>query len=999
MFQTYELFFVILGYLFVLFLVAHYAEKREKQNRSITTNPYVYALSLAVYCTSWTFYGSVGKAANSGLDFLTIYLGPTLMVSLWWIILKKIVRISKASRITTISDFIGSRYGNSIMVSAIVTIIAVVGIAPYMGLQIKAIINTFTLLTGNTAGSSFIGSLITFLLGVFAIMFGARRLDASERHSGMVFAIAFESVIKLVAFLMVGVFVTYKLYGGFGDIFSKMRASEFAHLLQIGEDSNVLYPQWFSLTFLSMMAIMFLPRQFHVSVVENSDENHIRKAMWLFPLYLLLINIFVMPVAFGGLLMGISPSLADSYMLILPLSVEQNLLALIAFLGGFSAATAMIIVESLALSTMVMNSLVIPTMYSFSEARGFSAVIINIKRVVIIGVIFVGYMFAVAFGEFYSLVDMGLKSFEAVSLFAPPFLIGLYWKGGNKKGAMAGLIGGFTVWLYTLLIPAMYRAEILHEGTLIRMIFESEMLNPHALFGLKGLDKWSHSLLWSLAVNCALYFGVSIFTRQDEEETKQAISFVEMVPSYSSFMGKVKDIGEIESILCQYIGFAEGKTAIRRILTSRGIDTKGITESDLLVIRDDAERILSGAIGSTIATMILKDRLILTDREREDLSDSIRDMAGNLRLSRQELTEANKQLTFLKEFSENIIESLPLGIVTIDERERVTYWNRYMEKLTGITKGQSYNENVRALIGDMHDCFLDDSIETGEFTCDRARERGANGDSLIKINISPFMDKGKGHVLVLEDITEKHRLEKELSQASKEASLGRLTAGVSHEIGNPLASISSLVQELREIELESGENRTFKLDSLENINSHLERIARIVRSLGDFARISSVDKTPSDLVEILDRMITLIKYDKRAKNIEFISDIKEVPPVLVNPDQIQQVLFNIALNAIDAMPGGGSLNISIDETDGYVEAKFKDTGTGIDKDVIDRIFDPFFTTKPLGKGTGLGLSICYGIIRDHNGDIDVISRPGHGTTFSIKLPKAGVISSVQGKEN
>ncbi len=311
MFRTYELLLIILGYLSVLFLAAYYAEKKEKEGKSISNNPYVFALSLAVYCTSWTFYGSVGKAANSGLDFLTIYIGPTLMASLWWIVLKKIVRIAKTNRITTISDFIGSRYGNSLAVSALVTAIAIVGIAPYLGLQVKAIITTFTICTGNTAGSNFIGSLITLFLGIFAIIFGARKLDASERHSGLVFAVAFESVIKLIAFLIVGIFVTYGLFNGFSDIFHQLGQTEYHYLLHIENNSGNTYGEWFSLTFLSMMAIMFLPRQFHVSVVEIFNENHIRKAMWLFPLYLLLINIFVMPVAFGGLVQGISPSLSS----------------------------------------------------------------------------------------------------------------------------------------------------------------------------------------------------------------------------------------------------------------------------------------------------------------------------------------------------------------------------------------------------------------------------------------------------------------------------------------------------------------------------------------------------------------------------------------------------------------------------------------------------------------------------------------------------------------
>ncbi|MBA4371225.1 MAG: hypothetical protein C0402_00005, partial [Thermodesulfovibrio sp.] len=442
MFQGWLLFFGILGYLSLLFLIAHIADRREKAGRSIVSNPYIYSLSLAVYCTSWTFYGSVGKAATSGLSFLTIYLGPTLMASLWVLLLRKMIRIAKENRITTLSDFVGSRYGNSLFLSALITIVAVVGITPYLGLQIKAIMNSFSILTGSTAGLSAAGWMITLILGIFSIIFGARRLDTSERHEGLVFAIAFESIVKLAAFLAVGIFVTYGLFDGFADIFDKIKGSEFGELLFLGVGTPLSHTEWASLLFLSMMAIMFLPRQFHVAVVENSDPAHVSKAVWLFPLYLFLINIFVLPVAFGGLLLGGSQAGADSFVLTIPLEQGRQFLALFVFIGGFSAATGMVIVESLALSTMVMNSLVMPAIFRFNEMEGFPAVILNIKRLVILGCTFLGYVFAISIGEFYSLVDMGLKSFEAVTIFAPSIIFGLYWKRGNKKGAAAGIIAG-----------------------------------------------------------------------------------------------------------------------------------------------------------------------------------------------------------------------------------------------------------------------------------------------------------------------------------------------------------------------------------------------------------------------------------------------------------------------------------------------------------------------------------------------------------------------------
>jgi Na+/proline symporter/signal transduction histidine kinase len=986
MFKGYFLFLFILGYLSILFLIAYYAEKKEKAGKSIVSNPYVYALSLAVYCTSWTFYGSVGKAATSGFSFLTIYLGPTLIASLWWIILRKMISIAKKNRITTISDFIGSRYGNSISLSALVTIVAVIGITPYLGLQIKAIMRTFAILSGEAHGTMAAGWIITLLLGVFAIIFGARKLDSSERHEGLIFAIAFESIIKLAAFVMVGIFVTYGLFDGFIDIFEKIKESDYGTLLFLGAGTSVSYQEWAALLFLSMMAIMFLPRQFHVAVVENSDVSHVSKAMWLFPLYLFLINIFVMPVAFGGLLLGGSQSDADSFVLTIPLSQGKQLLTLFAFIGGFSAATSMIIVESLALSTMVMNNLVMPGIYKFNKMKGFQAMlpwfIINVKRITILGCVFLGYFFAVSIGEFYSLVDMGLKSFEAVTIFAPSIIFGLYWKKGNRNGAIAGIVAGFIVWFYTLLMPALLKSGILNTEGIFVYISNSDVLNPHSLFSLKGLDKWSHSLFWGLFFNIGFYVGLSIFTKQTGEEERQSLMFVDSYsPKLIASQGNYS-ISQIEDILGQYIGKVEAKDIINNFIKKNNIERKTISHAEIIRLRDEAERVLSGALGSAISTIILEDKFTLTAQERGELSSSIKHITDTLRLSRQELAEANRNLAYLKEFSENIIESAPVGIVTIDSHLRIKYWNREMETITDIEKNKASNKIITELLP---------WIKSEMLTVSEHKEIVVQTTSLqsFNINISPFKDPSGGFVVIIENITEKRKMERHLLQSSKLASLGKLTAGISHEIGNPLASISSLIQELKSLNVDHGEHVEFTEESLDTINTHIDRIARIVRSLGDFARISSAEKVPSKISEIIDRTVNLVKYDKRFRNIQLTTEITDIPLLQINPDKIQQVFLNIILNAIDAMPDGGKLSITARNNGAFVDIYFTDTGTGIEETAINRIFDPFFTTKQMGKGTGLGLSICYGIIKEHNGSISVKSKKGEGTIFNIKLPVNG----------
>jgi sigma-B regulation protein RsbU (phosphoserine phosphatase) len=980
LFSITVLFSIIFAYLVLLFLVAHYAEKKEKMGSNLVSNPYVYSLSLAVYCTSWTFYGSVGKAANSGLSFLTIYLGPTLMAVLWWIILRKIVYIAKQNRITTISDFISSRYGNSLFLSALVTFVAVVGITPYLGLQLKAIMTTFSVMAGKPEGSHFAGWFIALVLGVFAIFFGARRVDLSERHGGLVFAIAFESAIKLIAFVSVGICVTYGLFSGFGDIFARIRVSEFANLMTIGKDSHVSFMEWTSLTFLSMMAIMFLPRQFHIAVVENSSYKHIRKAMWLFPLYLFVMNIFVLPIAYGGLLLGEPQQSADFFVLSIPLNQGAPMLALLAFIGGFSAATAMIIVESLALSTMVMNSFVMPAVWGLNAMKGFYVMILNTRRIIILGLVFLGYTFAVYIGDFYSLVDIGLKSFEAVTIFAPAFLFGLYWKGGNRKGAIAGILAGFSVWIYTLMIPALMRAGLIAKDGVLEYIFSSTFLNPYGLFGLSSLDRWSHSLFWGLSLNLFFYVTFSLFSKQTDVETRQTIIFVDTYsPLLIGLSGRPDSVDDVEKILADYIGRKDAVFVIEKFLDKHALDRNSMNDEWLIKLRGEAEMALAGTLGPSISSMVFQDEKVLTHDDKIKISDSVRKISSSLRLSRQELAEKNRQLALLTEFTENIIESVPLGIAMLDESLQVRYWNKAMEHITGVDKDGALNIQADLLLGCLEIDLFGPEIQEGEVICKRKLENSPQ--MTLKVFLNRVTGKHRGYVLVMEDITEKQKIEEELLRTSKHASVGRLAAGVSHEIGNPLASISSLVQELL-----SEDYSDFASSSLHTINMNIERIARIVRNLGDFARLNPRQKVPTNLGDILENTVNLVRYDKNFRKIKIKTDVRDDPELKIDPDQMHQVFLNLMLNARDAMPEGGSISINIKRDNGFAEAVFSDTGAGIEYTNREKLFDPFFTTKGPAKGTGLGLSICYSIIKDHGGTIDVDSKAGEGTRFIIRIP-------------
>ncbi|MET0835639.1 MAG: sensor histidine kinase [Thermoleophilaceae bacterium] len=678
---------VSLGYLALLFAVAYYARRRSDAGRSIVAHPSVYALSIGVYATSWTFYGSVGRAADTGVGFLPVYLGPTLMFALGWLVLRKIIRISKENRITSIADFIASRYGKSTLVGGLVTIIAVLGIVPYIALQLKAVSDTVSILTDYPQISSptDIGSVsvledkalyVALVLAAFTIVFGTRKLDASERHEGMVAAVAFESVVKLVAFLAVGLFVTFGMFGGFGDIFGQ--AAKLPEAERLFTLDGTEYGSFLWLTVLSMLAIVLLPRQFHMTVVENVDERHLNRAMWMFPLYLLAINLFVLPIALGGLVRfdgtDVSP---DTFVLALPMADGAQGMALLAYLGGLSAATAMVIVETIALSTMVSNNLVMPALVQrrrVSGAKGLGRLVLAIRRVTIVVVLLLGFVYFRAAGEATALVSIGLLSFAAVAQFAPALFGGLFWKEGNRYGALAGMLAGFLVWAHTLLLPSLARSgwlfseSVLEDGPL-----RIEALRPEQLFGLSGFDQISHGMFWSMLVNIGLYVGVSMFTRQSAAEQGQAVLFVDVYRG--SGMGpqlwrRSASVGQLEALLARFLGERQAAAAIADYARERGLEGAAVEQADAKMIYH-VETLLAGAIGASSARVMIASAVEEEPLELEEvmhlLGETSEAIAYSHELERQsreleaagaELRAANRRLQELDHMKDDFVSTV-----------------------------------------------------------------------------------------------------------------------------------------------------------------------------------------------------------------------------------------------------------------------------------------------------------------------------------------------------
>ncbi|MGS2743416.1 ATP-binding protein [Halomonas sp. LS-001] len=613
---------VILGaafsYLALLFVVAAWGDRRAEAGRSVIGSPSVYALSIAVYCTAWTFYGSVGRAAEYGPSFLLIYLGPTLAMLMAPFLLRKMVRIAARQRITSIADFISARYGKSSSLGALVALIALITITPYIALQLKAITVSHAVLINYPASPQVsLGNegfwldkslWVALVLAVFIILFGTRHLDASERHEGMVAAIALESLVKLAAFMSVGIFVIFVLFAGPQDLFAQVTLRpELANIMRLDNVPGGT-TGWVGILILAFLAFLTLPRQFQVLVVENVDENHLTRASWLFPLYMLLINLFVIPIALAGLLLGDVTGDPDSFVLTLPLSAGVEALPLFVFIGGLSAATGMVIVETIALSTMVSNQLIIPLLLRFrflpaSQPGQLAKWLLGIRRIAIIAILLLGYLYHALIGESYSLVTIGLVSFAGVAQFAPALLIGLYWRGASRLGAMLGLMAGFSVWGYTLLLPGFAQSGWLSTTLINPGPWGVEWLSPYALFGLQGWDIYTHSLLWSMLANVGLLVGVSLFSRPTPLEQTQAALFTEaMHPNLQSatlWQGQTT-LGELRELLARYLG---ASTTQRVFATAPEPESDKQVASHELVTR--AEQALAGALGSASARVLI----------------------------------------------------------------------------------------------------------------------------------------------------------------------------------------------------------------------------------------------------------------------------------------------------------------------------------------------------------------------------------------------------------
>ena len=684
-------FLISILYIFFLFWIASFAEKKSYARRSIINNPYVYSLSLGVYCTAWTFFGSVGRASTTGLGFLPIYLGPTLIAPFWILLLKKMIVISKSQRITSIADFISSRYGKSTNLGILATLIAVLGIIPYISIQLKAIGLGYDILATE---EDFIGRwldnssfyrdktlMITIILAVFTLLFGSRKLDPNERHEGLVASVAFESLIKLTAFFAVGIYVTYGIYNGFGDVFQLAYDKERLQQLFYLESAGINSVSWTWLVILSMSAILFLPRQFHMAVVENTNPDFVRKAAWLFPLYLFLICLFVLPIAFGGLLHfpygAVEP---DSFVLSLPMVYDQDILALFVFVGGLSAASSMVIVAVIALSIMISNNLIMPFLLKSTVVREIyvkdvSKRLLGIRRVSMVVVLLLAYGYFKSVAKDYSLVSIGLISFTAVAQFAPVIIGGLYWKRGTKAGALAALSIGFLIWIFTLPLPTLAETGMISADFIENGLFGVSIFKPYALFGLTGYDQISHSAFWSLLFNLSAYVLVSLNTKPSQLEITQADLFVdiykygETTNEYEVVKRKAR-LKDIITLMKRFLGERRANKLLKKYEQKHELDFSKETMANADLV-NYAEKHITGALGAASAKVVigsivkeepisLEEMLKVLDQTQEAIqySKDLEAKSNELQATTDQLKQANEQLKELDHLKANFITTV-----------------------------------------------------------------------------------------------------------------------------------------------------------------------------------------------------------------------------------------------------------------------------------------------------------------------------------------------------
>jgi Na+/proline symporter/signal transduction histidine kinase len=1022
-----------LVYLCCLFAVAHWGDRSGRRLMQGPARSTIYALALAVYCTSWTFFGSVGLASRSGLDFLTIYIGPILVIGFGQALVARVVRIAKAQNITSIADFVAARYGKSERVAAIVCLIAVIGAIPYIALQLKAVSASLGVFLAASDAPALartmpvfgdLALLVAVVLAGFAVAFGTRHTDATEHQDGLMLAIALESVVKLLAFLAVGVYVTFWMFGGVDAILNGV-AERSADFVFFGQTSGL--GPFLNLILLAGIASLLLPRQFHMVVVENRAIEDVRRVAWLFPLYLVLINLFVIPLALAGLAVFPHGEIdRDMTVLALPLRDGAGAIALAAFLGGLSAATAMVIVESVALAIMISNHLVLPVVLRrrrFSGAPGeevgrrptdLGRFVLGVRRVAILVVLLLGYAYFRGSGD-AALAAIGLLSFAAIAQIAPAFFGGLFWSRGTARGASAGLLTGFLVWAYTLLLPSIAWESGIAADLIAAGPFGAEFLKPTALFGA-DMPQLMHGVAWSLGLNIAAYVGFSLARPVTALERLQATAFVgddhgPIAPSFRLFRASVS-VNDLRATVARYLGEERTNRSFDGFLRSRGLSLEGGAEADIHLLRY-AEHLLASAIGAASSRLALS--LLL---RRRNVSTK-----AALKL----LDDASAAIQYSRDLLQHALDHARQGITVLDRELHLLAWNRAFIDLyelppelvrvgTGLDEIIRFNAERGSYGPGPTDELIAQRLHSFIHDTEPQRLRLYPAGRVIEIRSNQLPDGG--FVTTYTDVTdtvaveeareranelleqrvrerteELTRLNEALTRAKAEAdeanvSKTRFLAAASHDILQPLNAARLYATSLVERAREGGEAAL-----AENVDASLDAVEEILTALLDISRLDSGAMKPQwsnfpvdDLLRQLQREFEPVAREKGLKLVVVPSSLS------VRSDRrlLRRVLQNLISNALKYTPSGRVL-IGARRRGGNVSLEVWDTGLGIPRSKQKLVFHEFQRLDQgakVARGVGLGLSIVERIARVLDHPIALRSEPGRGSVFRIEAPLA-----------
>lgn len=1022
---------VAAGYVTTLFLVAWWGDRRSAGRPLVSPNSWAaaisYCLTLAVYNTSWSFYGSVGRAATSGLDFATIYIGPTLVLLFGQPLLSKVIAIAKAQNVTSISDFIAARYGKSQVLAAFVTLASLLGVLPYIALQLKAVGKSFDylILQPERAGGEALQFWQDSAFGVaasmalFAIVFGVRHVHASEHHRGLMLAIAFESVVKLLAFLIVALFVLFGLSGGPAALLSQFQSEpQLAGILSF----DPAQPVWPATIIISAIAFLCLPQAFHVAVVENESPSYTRTAAWLYPTYLALFSLLILPIAAAGLARFGAMMDPDTYVISLPIAADASTISLIAFLGGLSAATGMVIMTSVALSTMLCNDVIMPLLLRSrvfglrAQSRPMTSVLVAVRRLSILGILLLAYLMHRLVNQSYPLTVIGLLSFVAVAQFGPAFIGGLYWPRANKAGASIGIAVGFFIWAYTLLLPSAAPLWPAIEEVVRHGPWQLAWLKPNALLGLDGIDPISHATLWSLGANLVCFLVISALGRQSTVERNQAAAFAdgvvrEKIPTLSSRV--VVRLDDLRALALRFVGVERGAAAFDNYLAARvagtgpRLDPSGFVDLDSIRF---TENLLAGAIGAASARVVIAASL-----EGHSLSR---------RAAMAMLDEASEALRFNRSLLQSTLESVPQGICAFDADFNITAWNGRFIALLDLPP-----DFVR--VGLPLAGLIAFNVERGEYAASEFAALLVNRD--VATQSWPYLYERKrpdgtvleivydrvaegGYVSTYTDVTERHRAAEALRRANEglelrvrertealeqakaeaeQANLGktRFLAAASHDLLQPLNAARLFLSALDESlqgSLRAGDadkERTLAgsaITALRSTEHVLDRLLDISSYDAGAVRAEAIDFPIADLLVQLN-----VEFSAMARERGLVLSVVDCRlAVRSDPHLLRRILQNLLSNALRYTPRGRIL-LGCRRREGELRVEVWDTGIGIAAEDRARIFEEFQRLAPGSeKGLGLGLAIVDRVSRLLGHAVDVRSRPGHGSCFAVTVPLA-----------